>query len=270
MAGRVGDISERESCSLCQAITNAVQVCAAASNRGLRPSTLIALEFHAQHKALPRIQVHMEDYVNGLNRLRFFPVLLHKHYKGLENVKSLRIILVRVAPISWDLIRGWYNTCLSEHNKCLRKRIISPLRRIFLIDVCKRKMVDANPMRKFVALSYIWGPPSNKPSLTSSSAIIVGLRQDNSLSVSRIPAVVNDAMEICTRLGQKFLCIGRFCIIQDDAKNKRSQIAIVAAIYEWATLVIVAADTLSMEDPIAGIGDTRSVANFYRYISNVV
>jgi hypothetical protein len=125
-AGYVWEISGRKSCSLCPALIDAAKVCAAASNRELHPITIIVLKFHSQHNTLPRIQVNIDDYAKGVYKPRSFPLLLHKHCKGPDAVKSPAVISVDVAlSISWDLARGWYNTCHSEHNVCSKKRITS-------------------------------------------------------------------------------------------------------------------------------------------------
>ncbi|KAF2002058.1 HET-domain-containing protein [Amniculicola lignicola CBS 123094] len=57
----------------------------------------------------------------------------------------------------------------------------------------------------------------------------------------RLPATVRDSIALVASLGQQYLWVDRFCIIQDDVKQKSLQIKHMAAIYANAYITIIAA-----------------------------
>jgi hypothetical protein len=86
-----------------------------------------------------------------------------------------------------------------------------------VIDVQRRRLVQM-PLGfpRFVALSYVWGHHPDPAKLFATKANIEALRRDGGLPESDMPATVEDAMEVCRRLGEPYLWVDRLCITQDD------------------------------------------------------
>jgi hypothetical protein len=61
------------------------------------------------------------------------------------------------------------------------------------------------------------------------------------MSLATAPKVVHDAMQVVTRLGFRYLWVDRYCIPQDDAALKESQIRDMGRIYAASALTIIAA-----------------------------
>jgi hypothetical protein len=64
--------------------------------------------------------------------------------------------------VSWETAREWLSTCRSEHAACRRRPDVSFPQDMLLIDVKRRRLVDTRPRYRFVTLSYVWGPASDK------------------------------------------------------------------------------------------------------------
>jgi hypothetical protein len=77
---------------------------------------------------------------------------------------------------------------------------------------------DRARSEKYVALSYVWGPPSGD-----------------------WPKTILDAVEVTKQLGEKYLWVDRLCINQSNLQEKQFLISKMDAIYEGAEFTIVAA-----------------------------
>lgn len=65
----------------------------------------------------------------------------------------------------------------------------------------------------FVALSYMWGPHPNLDMWTTTLATVSELETDGGITRSRTPQTIKDAMQICDKVGQRYLWVDRLCII---------------------------------------------------------
>jgi Heterokaryon incompatibility protein (HET) len=79
-------------------------------------------------------------------------------------------------------------------------------------------VVEERPWSEsYVALSYVWGPPSGD-----------------------WPQTILDAIEVTKRLGEQYLWVDRLCINQTNLEEKQFLISKMDAIYEGAEFTIVA------------------------------
>ncbi|TGJ82440.1 hypothetical protein E0Z10_g6317 [Xylaria hypoxylon] len=62
-------------------------------------------------------------------------------------------------------------------------------------------------------------------------------------------------MDVCKRLGERYIWVDRLCIVQDDKKDKYGQIRSLEAIYSRANIVIVAACGDNIHSGLTGIHD---------------
>ncbi len=94
----------------------------------------------------------------------------------------------------------------------------------------------------FVALSYMWASGSDSSnSLQLEKNNVRGLELPGGLAAVSLPDIISDAISLCRDLGERYLWIDRFCIIQDDGISKPAQIAAMDKIYRSASLAIIAA-----------------------------
>ena len=133
-----------------------------------------------------------------------------------------------------------------------------------LIDVSRRcvlsrEYLPANP--RYASLSFVWGLSIQGCSLTK--ARLNQHIDDLGRACSQIPAVLpaslQDAITLAAQMGIKYLWVDCLCIIQDDETDKSCQINNMAAIYQNATICIVAAAGVDANAGLPGVTKPRSL-----------
>ncbi|KAI3327017.1 heterokaryon incompatibility protein-domain-containing protein [Xylariaceae sp. AK1471] len=153
-------------------------------------------------------------------------------------------------------IMKWLDRCIHEHGEaCNSSWIPSSIelpQSFRLIDVRERRVVLPRSKVEYVALSYVWNSASASPEkqkLQLQSENLYDLEQPDSLNDAVLPEAVADAIHLCIEIGQKYLWVDRFCIVQDDLDLKTEQIDAMGVIYDRAFLTIVALG----DGPIPGL-----------------
>ncbi|KAI0097945.1 heterokaryon incompatibility protein-domain-containing protein [Nemania sp. FL0031] len=144
-------------------------------------------------------------------------------------------------------ITKWLHRCVREHGEeCSASWIPSSVdmpRGFRLIDTHERRVVRPQSQVEYVALSYVWNAASSSPEKQSSQLNLGNLKEleePNSLNDSILPEVVADAINLCIEIGQRYIWVDRFCIVQDDLELKGEHIDAMGAIYDRAFLTFVA------------------------------
>lgn len=158
--------------------------------------------------------------------------------------------------VSLASLMGGINECYETHKECQQKCSLPPGFRV--IDVHKRCLVEKRDCR-FVALSYVWGSNPQPALLAGTRAEIDEMKSYGGLPASRMPKTIEDAIDICIRMGERYLWADRLCIIQDDPEDKKHQIKAMGDIYSSAQIVLVAAYGDNMEFGIPGIRTPRKI-----------
>ncbi|KAI1181097.1 heterokaryon incompatibility protein-domain-containing protein [Nemania sp. FL0916] len=147
-------------------------------------------------------------------------------------------------------ITRWLARCAHEHgDECnaswIAKSVNLP-RSFRLIDVLERRVVlspQSQSPPEYVALSYVWDAASNSPEKQKAQLYtgnIAQLEQPNSLTDDVIPEVVADAIYLCAQIGQRYLWVDRFCIVQDELELKEEHISGMGVVYDRALVTFVA------------------------------
>ncbi|KAK0619601.1 heterokaryon incompatibility protein-domain-containing protein [Immersiella caudata] len=138
-------------------------------------------------------------------------------------------------------IRSW----LAEEYK-LENRASPPELPTRVIDVepnsssaaCRIYQAQNQERAQYAALSYCWGQ-GGAQQVTSTRCNIADFSRE--LPTTSLSATARDAIQVCRKIGLRFLWIDALCIVQDDDNDKLDQIARMGSIYKNATLTIVAA-----------------------------
>lgn len=162
--------------------------------------------------------------------------------------------------VSWHPLRSAIDECYAQHAECTSEVVETLPQSLRVIDIPRRRIVATKQCR-FVALSYVWGrEPSLRPSLLKAThTSMKGMMEDGGLPAFDMPQTIEDAMQVCANLGERYLWVDRLCIIQDDLADKAAQINAMGSIYSSACLVLVAAHGDSMDFGIPGISRPREV-----------
>jgi hypothetical protein len=87
----------------------------------------------------------------------------------------------------------------------------------------------------YAVLSYCWGGPQ-RVSLTTSRKRL----GECTIPQDALPQTLQDAVRVARELGLVYLWVDSLCIIQDDIKYKAIEIGRMAAIYQNASVAIIA------------------------------
>lgn len=166
--------------------------------------------------------------------------------------------------IDVDLVRRWLNKCETSHETCRRifdSRESEPLPYHRVIDVEDHCIVEAQPFSRYVALSYVWGRVDQLRLLRDD---VPAFSQPGGLDTvsHRIPATINDAMELTRRLKERYLWVDSLCIVQDDDTVRGACIAAMDRVYGEAIVTIVAGNGTSAEAGLPGISKPREITSF--------
>ncbi|KAM3070411.1 hypothetical protein ACMFMG_010238 [Clarireedia jacksonii] len=111
-----------------------------------------------------------------------------------------------------------------------------------------------------MALSYVWGMATQF--MLTTEALKPGFFE--SLG-TRIPQSIQDAIQVCRNIGVRHIWIDALCIIQDDNKDKKDQIALMDEIYGHALAVLIGAAGDDTACSIPGLDAERAAVDAYGY-----
>jgi hypothetical protein len=152
------------------------------------------------------------------------------------------LVTTSMAPHSGDktrlaTIKLWLHECVHSHDNCQRLASekhtgSSPTRLIELRDLADPRLILSEGVTNedrlcYATLSHRWHNAENMPRLLE----VNYLTFQKGISLSSLPKVFCDAMEICRYLGIRYLWIDALCLIQDDPADCEREIASMGDIY---------------------------------------
>lgn len=139
-----------------------------------------------------------------------------------------------------SLIKEWLDFCDHNHKKC-KSNVGTQIPGMHVMDcITKRVIPLIQGTKPYIALSYIWGPPTRA----------TGIGKD---FAEKLPDLIEDAMSMVRRLGFQYLWIDRYCIPQHDEAMKRLQIQSMDKIYANSSFTIIVAAGANPECGIPGV-----------------
>ena len=165
--------------------------------------------------------------------------------------------------VDMTLLRKWIGCCQASHGvKCLSSDLPPPLHHISLVDVEAGCLVHVTADSRYIALSYVWGSAAT-PQATKSN--LTNLKRPGSIKAEggalKIPNTIRDALRLVSLLGERYLWVDIFCIVQDDGETKQRSINSMASIYANAYFTIIAADGKDLNHGLRGIGGNAKPRN---------
>ncbi|KAJ8496547.1 hypothetical protein ONZ45_g12410 [Pleurotus djamor] len=148
--------------------------------------------------------------------------------------------------------------CLSNHDEiCPKpKPVPLPTRVINCSDPTRPHLaVTSGIVSSYLALSYVWGPQTAHLTLKSNID-----KYFSHIEPTLIPQTIRDVIHFTHGLGQKYLWVDAFCIIQDSAEDKDNELVRMGQIYRDAYLTLVASRSAHSE---AGIPFQFLVPEYY-------
>lgn len=168
-------------------------------------------------------------------------------------------------------IKEWITICDKHHEgKCTPQN--TGFRPSWLIDTHLECVVPGKDDTSYVALSYLW--PETKIAIQDKTFSILKLQMDNLSAMStpgylsppnrsgHVPKVIRDAMELTTKLGQRYLWVDRLCLVQ-DAETTATEVSHMVDIYSNAHLTFIAAASSGL----TGVGTSSHHRTSYFFSS---
>ncbi|KAF2259901.1 HET-domain-containing protein [Lojkania enalia] len=160
------------------------------------------------------------------------------------------------SQIYLGVIRNWINTCETRHQRICQFQVPDNYCPLWLIDVTKDCLVPGSAdTSRYAALSYVWGTGDSACTTISNIEALCKPNGLRSLGTD-LPATIKDAMELVRNLEVRYLWIDRFCIIQDEAQSKQTEIAAMHLLFSNSLFTIVAAEKL---DASGGLYEKRRI-----------
>ena len=164
---------------------------------------------------------------------------------------------------NYDLFREWLRVCETRHEHSTAASIGNLSFR--LIDVEQGCLIDwsgpVSEIPRYVALSYVWGRTQQLVVLTEK--LLNDFKRPGFLNC-RLDQTIRDSIDLCARIGERYIWIDALCIIQDASKDKARQISQMHQIYGQAILTIVAASGNDANSGLPGVSVPRKPCNKIR------
>jgi hypothetical protein len=144
---------------------------------------------------------------------------------------------------TFEAIQEWIDLCTSCHDICN----LSPpgnsdqaLDGVRFLDLADNRitLVSGVEVGRYACLSHCWGTGKTVHKTTTQN---IKLHREHGVSPDLLPLSFLDAIQICRRLGIRYLWIDSLCILQDSDEDWRTQAARMGDIYERCFLTIAAA-----------------------------
>ncbi|KAF2621208.1 HET-domain-containing protein [Macroventuria anomochaeta] len=135
-------------------------------------------------------------------------------------------------------IKRWISNCSNQHHRYCSVKTKSqlPKRVLELTEGSFHLRENLNNEEMYACLSHCWG--STGPSFTLTKDTFELLKAG--MSSAELPRTFREAIELCLRLGIRYLWIDALCIIQQDKDDWKEAAATMASIYENAFVTIAA------------------------------
>ena len=163
-------------------------------------------------------------------------------------------------------LKGWLEEC--ENHPCFpADELLHSLPDHFrVIDVKSSCIFQPQERVEYCALSYVWGDHNDQQFKLDSSnekqAEVPGF-----LEGVILPKTIVDAIALCKDIGCLYLWVDSLCIVQDDEKNKDTQIASMAEVYSQSLVTFVAA---TGKDSNAGLAPYRGRNSVIPYLLRTI
>ncbi|CZR63805.1 uncharacterized protein PAC_13702 [Phialocephala subalpina] len=156
-----------------------------------------------------------------------------------------------------DIVSRWLNFCLENHGETCEPTDTRPIPDLHVVDCNTGLVIPAEPGCKYLAMSYVWGTaPSTE------------LADGESLLATSTPILIRDALSATKRMGYRYLWIDRYCIPQEDGKERHSQIQQMDLVYSRAQATIIAISSPHPSHGLPGVGSKERAPSVTINIGN--
>lgn len=165
------------------------------------------------------------------------------------------------SQVDFGLLKSWLSFCTANHTQLCRPNAsnVASIPGFRVIDCQKREVAlwsELTEASEFAALSYVWGDVEHPTSVT------------NKRLPRPVPRTIEDALKVTLSLGYKYLWVDRYCVPQNDDKEKHNQIQKMNLIYGSSAVTIIAAAGADPTHGLPGVGRTKRKPQAALHVGN--
>ncbi len=199
-------------------------------------------------------------------RLKPYLPYLDRPQRTGDNTGEEELSIPDEGWIDLAVIRSWLKACENLHGQRCQLVKHNPdsltCSPAWLIDVDDLRLVRGRSDMRYFTLSYVWG--TSESACTEAKNLEL-LQQCGSLGQTvHMPRTVAHAVHLTKLLGEHYLWVDRFCIVQDGGPEKQAQLDGMGDIYAGAYATIVAATGADADQGLTGIPGVTSRRFFLR------
>ena len=183
-----------------------------------------------------------------LRLTRSIDEIVPSRIKNLSYIRALnkgQLPGISRSDVDYIPVRDWLNLCHEQHGRCLSSTASPVIPNLNVIDCVSMTLTNLPNGSTYVALSYVWGRTGSDGEAKHSGNLPV-----------TFPATIRDAITVTKILNYRYLWIDRYCIPQQNDKDRHTQIRQMDRIYQKAELTIIAAADSDVESGLPGVGFT--------------
>lgn len=147
-----------------------------------------------------------------------------------------------------NLVKKWITLCEDHHGEsCTPKQGIIQtseggvgVKVLRLIDTKNKCIVEASPVARYLALSYVWGPKLPSVRLTKNTVADLSIKGAFDNLCDLIPKTIRDAIDLVNMIGERYLWVDSLCLIQDDEEDMLDGINHMDLVYQCSVCTIIA------------------------------
>lgn len=206
-------------------------------------------------------------------------VLLNREGVELGEIQHIPSQLSAIVPLASGrrvcqdnvdikIIRRWLTQCHRVHGVFCEEsgKAARTFPHIRVIDIQTNLIIEAPHPCRFIALSYVWGGNANFALLNRKDLLLDERGSPYAHLPQQLPQTIQDAIQLCRSLQERYIWIDSLCIVQDSPEDKEIQMEHMDAIYNSAFVTVVAASGTGAHDGIAGISRSRRKAQKVRFV----
>lgn len=154
------------------------------------------------------------------------------------------------AKADLEVVKNWLKFCLENHGETCEPIDTRPIPDLRVVDCNTGVVVSAESNCKYLAMSYVWGPTPSKE-----------LEDGESLLATTTPVLIRDALTATRKMGYRYLWIDRYCIPQEEGKERHSQIQQMDLVYSKAQATIISIASPDPSHGLPGVGDRKRASS---------
>ncbi|KAI1492568.1 hypothetical protein F5X96DRAFT_362619 [Biscogniauxia mediterranea] len=143
-----------------------------------------------------------------------------------------------------NLIEQWLSDCQDTHDYDCNETVAPmslPKEFRLIYTICRCVIIPPDVEHyDFVTLGYVWSSASGDNDIQLQLEILDLLSHPGSLSAREIPPLIDDAIILCSSLGQRYLWVDMLCIIQDSEILNTTKFTLWMLSIIWQFFTIVA------------------------------